>query len=39
VLLETRKSRLEDPDLKDLSTSIPPLFGLPATASTGRSLY
>ena len=38
VLLETRSSRLEDPDLKDLSASIPTLFGLPP-AGSGRKLY
>jgi len=39
VLLETRRSRLADPDLKDLSASIPTLFGLPAIGSTGRNIY
>jgi predicted AlkP superfamily phosphohydrolase/phosphomutase len=29
VLIENRKSRLSDPGLKDLSASIPALFGLP----------
>ncbi len=38
VLLETRKSRVADPGLKDLSTSIPALFGLVA-GSTGRNIY
>ncbi len=36
VLLENRKSRLEDPGLRDLSASLPTLFGLPAT---GRNIY
>jgi len=39
VLLETRKSRLRDPDLKDLSASIPALFGLPAASPEGRNIY
>jgi predicted AlkP superfamily phosphohydrolase/phosphomutase len=39
VLLETRRSRLPDPELKDLSASIPTLFGLPPAGSQGRRLY
>ena len=39
VLLENRKSRPEDPELKDLSASIPTLFGLPAAGSAGRNIY
>jgi len=39
VLLETRKSRLADPDLKDLPASLPTLFGLPATGPAGRNIY
>jgi len=39
VLLENRKSRVADPDLKDLSASIPTLFGLPPAGANGRNIY
>jgi hypothetical protein len=39
VLLENRRSRLDDPDLKDLAASIPSLFGLPPGGPAGRMLY
>ncbi len=39
VLLESRRSLLEDPSLKDLSASIPILFGLPPVGSAGRRIY
>ena len=39
VLLENRKSRLEDPELKDLSASIAALFGSPGAGLTGKNIY